>query len=371
MVLIHPASTHVDPAIPDGAIAADAVIHPGCRLVGADLRVGAGCEIGREGPVTLIDCQLGDGVTVAGGFCEGSVFLDGATVGSGAHIRPGCLLEEEAGVAHSVGLKQTLLLPFVTCGSLINFCDCLMAGGTSRKDHSEVGSSFVHFNFTPHADKATPSLIGDVPRGVLLDQPPIFLGGQGGMVGPVRVAYGTVLAAGSILRRDVTEPGQLVLPAGPKSSIQRPYATTHYSEVRRRMDANLEYLGNVVALRAWYRDVRIRFLSPDLHAGALRVLDRVIAERTKWLGRMAALLETSRDWLRDHDGSDALVVEHTDWLDAWPERAARIAALEPGPAPDFGLDRTVPYVDAVRALDTAQRANAAAWLTDIVQELRQ
>lgn len=54
-----------------------------------------------------------------------------------------------------------------------------MAGGTSRKDHSEVGSSYIHFNFTPDGDKTTPSLIGDVPRGEMLNQTPIFLGRQG------------------------------------------------------------------------------------------------------------------------------------------------------------------------------------------------
>ena len=110
-------------------------------------------------------------------------------MGSGAHVRTGTLLEEQAGAAHTVGFKQTIFLPFVTAGSLINFCDCLMAGGTSRKNHSEIGSSYIHFNFTPRQDKATASLIGDVPRGVMLDQAPIFLGGQGGLVGPVLLDF--------------------------------------------------------------------------------------------------------------------------------------------------------------------------------------
>jgi len=108
-----------------------------------------------------------------------------------------------------VGLKQTILFPFVTLGSLVNFCDCLMAGGTSKKDHSEVGSSYIHFNYTPEQDKATPSLIGDVPQGVMVNRPPIFLGGQGGAVGPVRIGYGTVVKAGTILRKDVAG-GKLV-----------------------------------------------------------------------------------------------------------------------------------------------------------------
>lgn len=78
-----------------------------------------------------------------------------------------------------MGLKQTILFPFVTLGSLINFCDVFMAGGTSRRDHSEVGSSYIHFNYTPRGDKATPSLVGDVPRGVMLNKEPFFSGDRG------------------------------------------------------------------------------------------------------------------------------------------------------------------------------------------------
>jgi UDP-N-acetylglucosamine/UDP-N-acetylgalactosamine diphosphorylase len=39
----------------------------------------------------------------------------------------------------------------------------------------------------------------------MLRERPIFLGGQGGAVGPVQVAYGSVVAAGSILRSDIPQ----------------------------------------------------------------------------------------------------------------------------------------------------------------------
>src|SRR5512139_3792542 len=185
-------------------------IYPGCRIYGEKTVISAGVQIGYEGPVTIDNCQLGPKVELKGGYFSNSVFLEKSSMGLGAHVREGCILEEEANGAHCVGLKQTILFPFVTLGSLINFCDCLMAGGTSRKDHSEVGSSYIHFNYTPDGDKTTASLFGDVPRGVMLDQPPIFLGGQGGAVGPVRVGYGTVVAAGSVLLEDVLEDGKLV-----------------------------------------------------------------------------------------------------------------------------------------------------------------
>jgi UDP-N-acetylglucosamine/UDP-N-acetylgalactosamine diphosphorylase len=185
-------------------------IYPGCRIYGSKTVISSGCQLGYEAPVTIEDCQLGSEVELKGGFFSKSVFLEKANMSMGAHVREGCILEEHAGGAHCVGLKQTILFPFVTLGSLINFCDCLMAGGTSRHNHSEVGSSYIHFNFTPDADKTTPSLLGDVPRGVMLNQPPIFLGGQGGIIGPLRLGYGNVVAAGSILRHDYPQDNQLI-----------------------------------------------------------------------------------------------------------------------------------------------------------------
>lgn len=175
-------------------------IYPGCRIHGDKTVISAGALIGREGPATIENCQLGPRVELKGGYFNQSVFLEQSNLGLGAQVREGCILEEEASGAHCVGLKQTILFPFVTLGSLINFCDCLMAGGTSRKNHSEVGSSYIHFNFTPDGDKTTASLLGDVPRGVMLNQPPIFLGGQGGIVGPLRLGFGNVVAAGCVLR---------------------------------------------------------------------------------------------------------------------------------------------------------------------------
>ena len=175
------------------------VLHAGTRLFGRDLLISPGCRIGGEGPATVDNCVLGEQVQLKGGYFAEAVFLHKSSMGLGAHVRAGTLLEEQANGAHTVGLKQTILLPFVTLGSLINFCDVLMAGGTSRKNHSEVGSSFIHFNFTPfgaQGDKATPSRIGDIPQGVMLRSPRIFLGGHAGLVGPVHIDYGTVLAAG-------------------------------------------------------------------------------------------------------------------------------------------------------------------------------
>jgi len=298
VILPHPASVFVDGDVDSSRIAPGVVLHPGTRLSGEKLSIGPGCVIGGETPATVVNCALGHDVALKGGFFEDSVFLDESVCGSGAHVRPGCLLEEEACTAHTVGLKQTILFPFVTLGSLINFCDVLMAGGTSRKNHSEVGSSFIHFNFTPNADKATASLLGDVPQGVLLNQPPIFLGGQGGLVGPLSLAFGTVLAAGSVLRESVKEAGRLLRPGGATEDVNRPFHPGSQRRVEEKLRLNLGYLGNLLALDLWYRSFRQAAMSADpwreaCRRAALILLRDARTERLRQLEKWAALLDNS------------------------------------------------------------------------------
>ncbi|MBN1365281.1 MAG: UDP-N-acetylglucosamine pyrophosphorylase [Syntrophaceae bacterium] len=266
-------------------------IYPGCRIYGSKMVISDGCQLGYEAPVTIEDCQLGEKVELKGGFFSKSVFLNKSNMGMGAHVREGCILEEEAGGAHCVGLKQTILFPFVTLGSLINFCDCLMAGGTSRSNHSEVGSSYIHFNFTPDADKTTPSLLGDVPRGVMLNQPPIFLGGQGGIIGPMRLGFGNVVAAGSILRHDYLQDNQLIFENPPAVGVQI-YMPAAYPGFKRIVENNIIYLANLVALETWYTHVRKPFLETQpwgflLYSGAMEQLSAAKKERLKRLKAMA------------------------------------------------------------------------------------
>ncbi len=353
-----------------------AVIHPGCRIRGAKTSIGSDCEIGAEAPVTIENCQLGRGVELKGGFFSGAVFLDGANMGSGAHIRAGTILEEEANGAHTVGLKQTILLPFVTLGSLINFCDVLMAGGTSRKNHSEVGSSYIHFNFTPHQDKATASLVGDVPRGVFMDQKPIFLGGQGGLVGPARIAFGSVIAAGGICRRDLLVENQLHIPDVPKAGT-RNYTVGVYRNIDRIVASNLVYIGNILALREWYRKVRKLYMTQDKFAqycwaGALEKLDLVLAERIKRLGDLAAKMEYSFQWLEANGGNAELIAAQKNFYSSWPRLKERLEQSEP--AQDLqalekfinGLPLQGSYIETMQALEPAHREVGRIWLQSIV-----
>jgi UDP-N-acetylglucosamine/UDP-N-acetylgalactosamine diphosphorylase len=366
------------------------VLHMGTKLYGSDLLVMPGTRIGYEEPATLENCAVGRGVELRGGYHSGAVYLDRATMGKGAQIRGGTLLEEEANGAHTVGLKQTILLPFVTLGSLVNFCDILMAGGTSRRDHSEVGSSFIHFNFTPFGrsgDKATPSLVGDVPRGVMLRSPRIFLGGQAGLVGPVQIDYGTVLAAGFVYRLD-HGPDELVVGERLASRVMQ-FNPNRYGRISAKVTRNLRYIGNLVALWHWYERVRRPLARGDLqqeelYRRAQATVAAGVLERVKRLGQVAAYMPASIAELeRAGQGDSKEVQSQRRFADTWDVLDSRLrelhsfsredheglAALQAAIARCTAASGESTYIETLYALEPEGVAGGTAWLQSIVCEV--
>ncbi|QQR68770.1 MAG: UDP-N-acetylglucosamine pyrophosphorylase [Alphaproteobacteria bacterium] len=348
VVVVDPRQTYLDEQVDLGRICPGAVLHPGTRLSGARIFIGPGAKIGTEGPASLVQSVIGPDAEIASGYVEGAVLLRAAKIGGNGHVRPACLLEEEASTAHAVGLKHTILMSFVTLGSLINLCDALLAGGTSRADHTEVGSGFIHFNFTPwgkRGDKATSSLVGDVVHGVFLRQPRVFLGGLSGMVGPQKIGFGALTVAGQVIRAPV--------PAGRiHGDVARRVDTAFRSDLgdwqgQDIARLNKDYIGQLVALRAWYEQVRLaRIPATPEHATdriviqeAMRVLDSCVDERVK---RLNAFLE-ERGLTPLTVTSDAPLCP----LDVTPD----------------GRD----HVDWVRGLNDAQIETGIAWLQTVAQ----
>ncbi len=103
VVMPDPGAVYVGEEVDPERIGPGAVLHPGTRLLGESVSVGPESEIGAEAPATVQDCQLGYGAALKGGFYSGATFLDGASVGSSAHIRPGTLMEEGSEAAHAAG----------------------------------------------------------------------------------------------------------------------------------------------------------------------------------------------------------------------------------------------------------------------------
>ena len=377
----NPQAVEIDADVDIDRISGDGVvIHSGCRIWGKETLILPGTILGHEAPVTIENCQLGSQVELKGGYFKQAVFLNKAKAGLGAHVREATILEEEASIAHTVALKQTILFPFVTLGSLINFCDCLMAGGTSRRDHSEVGSSYIHFNFTPNQDKATASLIGDVPRGVMLNQRPIYLGGQGGMVGPRRLGYGITVAAGAILRKDELRSDRLIIGSSGKGG-NLAFTPGIYRNTKNVVANNINYIANLVALTQWYRHVRRLFKSDLFPQSLLDALQEKIGlALTERIERLEALCLKLPCTAKQSEPSKLAKVD-TELVKRWPDLKAAFLTLQTheGAAElrdpflkcielgiaDFGAD----YLSVIQGLDPSDSARGTRWLQGIVDHI--
>jgi bifunctional UDP-N-acetylglucosamine pyrophosphorylase/glucosamine-1-phosphate N-acetyltransferase len=379
----NPLTVDMDEAVSVDRVSGNGVkIYPGCRIYGDKTVISEGSKIGYEGPVTVDNCQIGPGVELKGGYFKDAVFLKEASMGLGAHVRGGCILEEQANGAHCVGLKQTILFPFVTLGSLINFCDCLMAGGTSRKDHSEVGSSYIHFNFTPDGDKTTASLIGEVPRGVMLNQPPIFLGGQGGIVGPIRLGYGNVVAAGTILRSDFLKDNRLIVGKPHRGRVIR-FVPKSYPRLSRVVGNNLCYLANLLALEQWYIHVRSSFFNGQefgelVYAGALDKLKLAKRERIKRLKAMAGNMPENKKESERNGQLTPGKCEFRDRIQQVCELFTEELAAREGIEPRDRFLNTFKsckenndgnYIDTIQGLPQSVSKEGTRWLDKIVDGL--
>jgi UDP-N-acetylglucosamine/UDP-N-acetylgalactosamine diphosphorylase len=261
-----------------------------------------------------------------------------------------------------------------------------MAGGTSRSNHSEVGSSYIHFIYTPNQDKATASLIGDVPNGVMLNQNPIFLGGQGGLVGPCRIAYGTVIAAGSIYRKDVFKPDHLVFEGGGRGGSV-PYTTGIYRAVKRQAMNNIVYMANLVALMAWYTHIRRLFVGErfpqTLYRGLVDTLQTAIDERIKRFAAFCKTLGHSLQLYRQQMGGSAFgkLVQQKQELIAnahlVDERIGEnLEQIETYANPGFlsliekEIDVSGPvYIDVIKSLGNVETQQGTQWLQQIVDQV--
>jgi UDP-N-acetylglucosamine/UDP-N-acetylgalactosamine diphosphorylase len=379
-----PFSVEIDDDVKLERISNSLTIYGAARICGKNTFIADHVKLGYEAPVTVIDCQLGPEVELRGGYFAHSVFLNKAAMGGNAQIRSGCLLEEESGGNHCVGLKQTILFPFVQLGSLINFCDCLMAGGTSRKNHSEVGSSYIHFNYTPQQDKATASLIGDVSRGVMLREKPIFLGGQGGIVGPLRIDYGAVIPAGVICRHDC-KPGETNRSRSSLLKDER-FMPGIYGDITRKVRRNVEYIADLKALKQWYLHVRRIFFTNKngsaLHGAAIALIDEAVSERIKQMNLFAENLEKSitagTKTMKKYPAN--LLRTQKRFLRQWPQIREDLSS---GNGEKAGLrERDVflktmhlpaskgnSYLEAIQSLTAAQARKGTGWLQSITSEI--
>ena len=153
------------------------------------------------------------------------------------------------------------------------------------------------------------------------------------------------------------------------------------------MANNLIYIGNVGALKLWYRFVRKRTMTADpfsraCYDGALRQMDAVLDERVKCLGDLSEMMVRSLEFAskeRDLALPPALAAQQQALIDRWPEMKPRLLA---GPASETGsrerdtslstwerIDAGTPHIEAVASLPPETKKAGTAWLGAVVDSV--
>ena len=265
--------------------------------------IGENAVVGSLGPVTLKETAVGPQTILGSGVAENAVFLgketmiNDFTTGYGFRVRKGSLYEEDSSSAQHTDTKMTLLFPWSTLGSNINFCDVLFTGGTGPElgHFSEVGSGSIHFNYSIRGDKATASLFGDVCQGLFLDQARIFIGGNNSLLGPIKADFGVMSAAGARINGTLV-PGLNFGHSLPKGKID--YEPGIFSGAVEIVKKQVDVLAELTALFHWYQQIRIGCISQTkeqkfLYGEGLKIVELNYQERLSQLNRYMEALEGS------------------------------------------------------------------------------
>jgi UDP-N-acetylglucosamine/UDP-N-acetylgalactosamine diphosphorylase len=279
---------------------------------------------------------------------------------------------------------MTVLLPWVTLGSSLNWCDLLVAGGVGpgHGEFTEIGSGAIHFNFTPRGDKATGSLLGNVVDGVFLDRPRLFVGGNSSLIGPIVAEFGAVTIAGGRYGRKLAAGLNAPDPSGPEpvaTFAAQDFDLETYGSIKRLYDTQVRFAGELTALDAWYGTVRARIARghPDRAALYERARAQVrlnLNERIAQLGGLARRMEASVRGLAQRRPADPRLPQHEALLRAWPDVEPRLrkpgADLDPPPALTLALEASLDggaerYTDVVRRLSPEGRLAGRDWLARV------
>lgn len=176
-----PGTTVVDV---DVRIGQDTTVQPMTMLRGATT-IGEGCEIG---PFARIeDSEVGDGTLILMSHIQGAAIGRGCRVGPFANLRPGCRLGEGVKVGNFVEAKNAQLGDGASAAHLSYLGDAVVG------EETNIGAGTITCNYDGFEKHTT--TIGKNA----------FIGSNSTLVAPVTIGDGAIVAAGSVITRDVPD----------------------------------------------------------------------------------------------------------------------------------------------------------------------
>lgn len=260
---------------------------PGVYLQGPRTMIGKDSTLGPGGHFEDVVC--GRKVRLHQGHYQNCTILDQVTIRSGAEIRQGSLFLENSEAAHTVGCKMTILGVHTVLGSLINFCDIFVSGGTRAPfDFTEIGSGTIHYNFTPNGLKFG-SLIGPGALGEMygiFDR--TFIGGQTQIIAPTEIGSGVLVPAGTSVRKPIKDGLLSISPPLPVGEKQ--YRPDLITRIQEKVFLTLHLIFHYQALACYFDNVRTKIAQHSgdkflekVYANAVATIHENIQERKSWL----------------------------------------------------------------------------------------
>jgi bifunctional UDP-N-acetylglucosamine pyrophosphorylase/glucosamine-1-phosphate N-acetyltransferase len=130
--------------------------------------------------------SVADKVTIhAFSHIEGATILSGAEVGPYARLRPGTVLEQGAKIGNFVETKKAVIGPGAKANHLSYIGDAKVGAGAN------IGAGTITCNYDGFFKYGT-----EIGHGA-------FIGSNSALVAPVKIGDGAIVAAGSVITRDV------------------------------------------------------------------------------------------------------------------------------------------------------------------------
>jgi bifunctional UDP-N-acetylglucosamine pyrophosphorylase/glucosamine-1-phosphate N-acetyltransferase len=175
-----PKSCFLDASV---TIASGAHIGPNVQLRGATT---IGADVVVEGTAIIKDSSIASNAIIKlGSHVESSLIGKHSTVGPFAHVRPGSKIGEHCRIGNFVETKNATLRDGAKASHLTYLGDCIVGENTN------IGAGTITCNYDGY-NKATTTIGKDV-----------FIGSNSALVAPITVGDGALIAAGSVITRDV------------------------------------------------------------------------------------------------------------------------------------------------------------------------
>lgn len=172
---------------PEAQIGVDTTILPGCLLLG-NIEIGSNCQIG---PHTTINgpCKIGSDTTVCQSRISNCDIGSNCWIGPFAHLRDGVVIGNQARIGNFVEIKKSSL------GEGTKISHLSYIGDSSVGKKVNLGAGTITANFDSLTKLKRRTVIGDGAA----------TGCHAVLVAPVEVGNDAMVAAGTVITRDVPE----------------------------------------------------------------------------------------------------------------------------------------------------------------------